>query len=225
MSRDPAFLFYPADASEDTQFMNRLERGAYFDLVKCQRIFGGFTVVQLRKVLGNDFDTVKDALLAVLKLEGEMYFIEWVKNSIERRAQYSQKQRNRVTTRWNKEREKKLKKAQKNGNTVGNTTVLPQNEIANANANEDVNKIEYEVGVKLLETEYKKLCTDFGKEKTDKAIKFLSDYKQEKNYQTKDCNLTLRRWVFDAINKQQSNGTKIEHGIGGPVKPQPFGKF
>ncbi len=126
MSKDPAFLFYPADASEDTQFMNRLERGAYFDLVKSQRIFGGFTMVQLRKVLGADFETVKDSILAIMKTEGDIYFIPWVKESIARREEYSKKQSDRAKERWNKDNS--------HGSTMADTTAMPQK----GNGNETV---------------------------------------------------------------------------------------
>ena len=101
MSKDPAFLFYPADASEDTQFMNRLERGAYFDLVKSQRLFHGFTVVQLRKILGKDFEEVWPSIELILKKEGDEYYIGWVRESIVKREEYSLKQSNRVSKRYN----------------------------------------------------------------------------------------------------------------------------
>ena len=120
MSKDPAFLFYPADASNDTQFMNRLERGAYFDLVKGQRLYGGYTVVQLRKILGNDFESVWPSLELVLEFDGERYFVGWLKSSISKREDYSKKQSERVKKRWN---------------NYGNTVVLPkivnENEIIN----------------------------------------------------------------------------------------------
>ena len=122
MSKDPAFLFYPADASEDTQFMNRLERGAYFDLVKSQRLFHGFTVVQLRKILGKDFDEVWPSVELILKREGEEYFIGWVRESIVKREEYSKKQSDRVYKRYN------------HGNTV------------------DVPKIENEIGIENGDT-------------------------------------------------------------------------
>jgi len=120
MAKDPAFLFYPGDASNDTQFMNRLERGAYFDLVKGQRLYGGYTVVQLRKILGNDFESVWPSLELVLEFDGERYFVGWLKSSISKRDDYSKKQSERVKKRWNND---------------GNTTVLPkivnENEIVN----------------------------------------------------------------------------------------------
>lgn len=124
MSKDPAFLFYPSDASLHTQFMNRLERGAYFDLVKSQRMFHGFTAVQLRKVLGRDYDEVWPALELVLKKDDDgLYYIDWVRESLEKRANYSKKQSERVSKRWNND---------------GNTAVLPQRE--NENENEIGNK-------------------------------------------------------------------------------------
>ena len=111
MAKDPAFLFYPGDASNDTQFMNRLERGAYFDLVKGQRLYGGYTVVQLRKILGNDFESVWPSLELVLEFDGERYFVGWLKSSISKREDYSKKQSERVKKRWN---------------NYGNTVVLPK---------------------------------------------------------------------------------------------------
>ena len=130
-AKDPAFLFYPADASQDTQFMNRLERGAYFDLVKGQRIYGGYTVVQLRKILGNDFDAVWPSLELVMEFDGERYHVGWLKLSLYKREEYSKKQSDRVSKRWN------------NG---GNTVVLPkkENEIVNETVIEDKSKIETE---------------------------------------------------------------------------------
>lgn len=126
MAKDPAFLFYPADASNDTQFMNRLERGAYFDLVKGQRLYGGYTVVQLRKILGNDFESVWPSLELVLEFDGERYFVSWLKSSISKREDYSKKQSERVKKRWNHD---------------GNTVVLPKI----VNENEIVNEIGIEV--------------------------------------------------------------------------------
>lgn len=101
MAKDPAFLFYPGDASEETQFMNRLERGAYFDILKAQKKFGKFSKEQVRKVLGSDFDTCWPSLELVLKLEDGFYFIEWVAEKIEERKKFSESRR--------KNREKKEK--------------------------------------------------------------------------------------------------------------------
>ncbi|MCQ2219774.1 MAG: hypothetical protein MJZ12_00190 [Prevotella sp.] len=67
-----------------------------------------------------------------------------------------------------------------------------------------IKKTEYQPGVKLTEEEYGRLCKEFTKEDTDGSIKFLSDYKIEKAYKTKDDNLTIRRWVMDAFRQKKT---------------------
>ena len=114
---DPAFLFYPADASEDTQFMNRLERGCYFDLLKAQKKFRRFTIEQIRKVLGRDFEECWPSLEVILKQDEGGYFIEWANNSIERRKEYSKTQSERIRKYWDEQRK-----------NHGNTTEEPRND-------------------------------------------------------------------------------------------------
>lgn len=103
MAKDPAFLFYPGDASEDTQFMNRLERGCYFDLLKAQKKFIRFSLEQIKKVLGKDFETCWGSIEMVLSTEEDMnnisstgllYFIGWVEDSIEKRKKFSESRSN-----------------------------------------------------------------------------------------------------------------------------------
>lgn len=71
--------------------------------------------------------------------------------------------------------------------------------------------------IKLSIQEFEKLCTDYSQEKTEEAIKYLSNYKIEKGYKSKSDNLTLRRWVFEAISKNQKKQiqTDREQTIGG----------
>ena len=57
--------------------------------------------------------------------------------------------------------------------------------------------------VKLTDKEVDKLNLDYGEIKTLKAIQFLSSYKKEKTYKTADDNLTIRRWVIDAVNEKE----------------------
>jgi len=141
MAKDPAFLFYPGDASDDTQFMNRLERGAYFDLVKVHRKFHGYTVVQLRKILGKDYEEVWPALSIVMEQdENELFFIPWMREALRKREDYSQKQRDRINKRWNNH---------------GNTVVLPQKEDVNAIVIEDTDSKEKEEFRKPTQSRFK----------------------------------------------------------------------
>jgi len=60
--------------------------------------------------------------------------------------------------------------------------------------------------ITLLAVEFEKLNTEFGADKTKRAIEFLSSYKIEKpNYKTASDYLTMRRWVFKAIEKDEKD--------------------
>jgi hypothetical protein len=66
----------------------------------------------------------------------------------------------------------------------------------------------------LTDAEKDRLERDFH-ELAGKAIQFLSEYKKEKDYKTKDDNLTIRRWVITAV-KEKQNGTKQSYSK--PIK-------
>lgn len=127
MSRDPAILFYDADAARDVSHMNRLERGCYFDLVMAQIKFGGYTAEQARKILGSNFNDCWGAIEMILSNEEGVFFIEWLRNSISKRRRHSDMQRERINKRWYPK--------------SGNTTVLPANYLkANVIENEKEKK-------------------------------------------------------------------------------------
>lgn len=138
MAKDPAFLFYDGDAARDVSHMNRLERGAYFDLIQAQRKFGGYSVEQARKILGKDFDEVWPALELILsKSDDDKFFIEWVQSSIENRKEHAEKQRKRIQDYWDKKKAEGQEEQKSNPiprNNHGITTVIPlvnENEIEN----------------------------------------------------------------------------------------------
>lgn len=88
-------------------------------------------------------------------------------------------------------------------------------------------KVPYAENVKLTEPEYQRLVTEFGKELTDLSVEYLSSYKIEKDYKTKDDNLTIRRWVIDAAKKtgnvlpfkQQEKPEKKEREVDLYIRP------
>lgn len=130
--KDPAFLFYPGSASEDTQFMNRLERGAYFDLLKAQKKFVKFSLALVKKVLGGDFESCWPAIESVLEKDGDLYFIGWVNDAIENRKEHSAKQKKKIQEYWDKK--KKTDTAVLPQSNNGINPVIPLiNEIENIN--------------------------------------------------------------------------------------------
>lgn len=57
--------------------------------------------------------------------------------------------------------------------------------------------------VLLTDKQYEKLVEDYGQEKTSLAIKYLDEYIEMKGAVYKNYNLVLRKWVFDAVEKEE----------------------
>lgn len=82
----------------------------------------------------------------------------------------------------------------------------------NNDNNDNNEKKEYSPSVFLTLKEFEKLGTDFGVGLRDKALEYFSHYAKEKPHkfkEYKDHNLTIRRWVIDAVNgKTNQSGRK-----------------
>ena len=90
---DFCFTYYDGDAARDTTHMNRLERGAYHDIVISQRKFGHLTSAQITKILGRDFDECWPAIELIMIKDAEgKFFIEWLDRSILKMQAHSKKQ-------------------------------------------------------------------------------------------------------------------------------------
>ena len=59
--------------------------------------------------------------------------------------------------------------------------------------------------VKLTEKEHDKLIADYGESETEEAIKYLDEYIEMKGYKAKSHYLCIRKWVFDAVKKNNQN--------------------
>jgi hypothetical protein len=82
---DFCFTYYDGDALRDMSHMNRLERGAYNDLVLQIRKFGHITIDQIKKCLGKDFETCWESIELVLKRDDDgKFFIQWLEMSIKK---------------------------------------------------------------------------------------------------------------------------------------------
>lgn len=85
-----------------------------------------------------------------------------------------------------------------NNNTNINTNIKPID-----NTDEPKHKYGEYCKVLLTDKELQKLYTDFGQDKTEKAISYLDMYIKEKGYKSKSHYLAMRRWVFNAVNERQ----------------------
>jgi hypothetical protein len=116
---DFCFTYYDGDAARDKAHMNRLQRGAYDDIISAQRKRGHLSIDDIKRVLSKDFDECWPALEWVLKKDdAQNFFIEWVDKSIEKMRKHSEKQKEKVNARWGKNKPDTYPK---------DTTVLPQN--------------------------------------------------------------------------------------------------
>lgn len=115
---DFCFTFYDGDATRDTAHMNRLERGAYFDLFIQLRQRGRLSIDDMKKFLSRDFDAVWPALEWILKQDEDGYYIEWLENSIQKATKHSKRQAENVQNRYQKDEK----------NYKSNESVVPKND-------------------------------------------------------------------------------------------------
>lgn len=137
---DFCFNFYDGDATRDMAHMNRLERGAYTDVIIQQRQRGHLSIDDLKKFLSKDFDAVWAALEWVMKKDAEgKYFIEWLETSEARAKTHSKLQKGRRSG----------KTKQQPNDQSGHELVLPvENGDGNGNGNGNEDEKVIEIGAK-----------------------------------------------------------------------------
>lgn len=94
MSKDPAFLFYPNDWAGGTQWMTRLERGAYLDLLLYQVSNTCFSLDDAKRVLGADFDACWPRIKEKFLEKNGKFFNAKLTEVIEKRRNFTESRRN-----------------------------------------------------------------------------------------------------------------------------------
>lgn len=69
--------------------------------------------------------------------------------------------------------------------------------------------------VQLTDAEYEKLCKDYGEDIAKRAITYLDEAIEMKGYKYKSHNLAIRKWVIDAVKKEQKQRGTQNTGYGG----------
>lgn len=64
----------------------------------------------------------------------------------------------------------------------------------------------------LTDKQFDKLVSDYGESKTRDAIKFLDEYIEMKGYKAKNHNLAMRKWVFDAVEREERKNAGYSSG-------------
>lgn len=212
MAKDPAFLFYTGDFTTGTQFMSDEQVGKYLRLLMAQHQHGRLSEKQVIFICKN-YD--KEVMLKFEKDESGFFFNRRLEKEISKRKAFSESRSNN--------------KLGKKKNTSKSYDFHMENE--NENRNKDLNiiyksekekKSTFGIGgnVKLTKSEYDRMDSELGSELFIQCIDFLSSYKREKDYKTKDDNLTIRRWVIQAVMEKKKNIQKINDNGGKISKNQ-----
>jgi hypothetical protein len=61
--------------------------------------------------------------------------------------------------------------------------------------------------VRLKDSEYEKLISEYGTEMTDSCITFLDEYIEMKGYKAKNHYLCIKKWVVDAVKERKGSKT------------------
>jgi len=92
--------------------------------------------------------------------------------------------------------------------SIGKDSIGKDIKVTTASKKDKTNKpIRHKYGeyahVLLTDSDYNKLCEDYGDIETGKAIRYLDEYKERKGYKSKNDYLTIKKWVFDAVRKEK----------------------
>jgi hypothetical protein len=132
------------------------------------------------------------------------------KNEPEEKAKENQKETKAEPKENQKETEVKANENENvnvNDNENENENINPLTPFQGEQVSPKKKKIKYGQyrKVMLTDDEYKRLVDDFGLTVVHDAINFLDNYIEEKGYKSKSHNLTIRRWVIDAVTKQKQS--------------------
>jgi hypothetical protein len=214
---DFCFTYYDGDALRDMSHMNRLERGAYNDLVLQQRKFGWLTIEQIKKILGRDFDEVWPSvnLVLVFSEAEQKYYIDWLAKSIEKMRTHAKHQSDRG--------KKNRKQAEDEPNINQTETESKPNTNLKGDGNGDGNssalKIIKESSLEKIEERLKEVYTDHNSGDLKMAYRDVDVDEQWPKFQVKvrvspDCyslhsteglRMAFQRHLEGATKKSKNN--------------------
>lgn len=124
MAKDPAILFYWNDWQGGTMTLTRHQKGCYMDLLAAQFNQGPLSLDQIKTLLGTDqasWTVLRAKFKREVNCDGiEVFFNERMVTEKEKRRLFSEKQKEKVNKRWQKD-------------TAVYTGVLPKKENTNEN--------------------------------------------------------------------------------------------
>ena len=110
MAKEFAFLFYINDWAGGTQWMTRLQRGGYLDLLLYQVNNTSFSLEEVKLILGSDFDNIWPMVSSKFTVEQGLFFNEKMRNVLLERVKFTESRRANRLGKTKKPTTKKLKK-------------------------------------------------------------------------------------------------------------------
>lgn len=236
MAKDFCFLFYPGDYLRDTQCLSPNAQVAY-DRIMCEHMrnicirhnqFQFFT----KKLSDDEIIELKSVLMET----SDGFFIEWVRDSINKRKAYSESRRQNRTKKIIETHDDDMKTYDNHMEKEKEIVIDNEIEISKKNKSEikreinsdwpDAKKREYilhhypsvlRMQKPLNEEQLMRLVDEFGRDAVHKKMEALENKKDAvKKY--KSAFLTLRSWCRDFPDisheaKKQSNKEKIKEAM------------
>ena len=164
---------------------------------------------------GERYPTENPALVAMFNMISKKLDEDEAKYNaqVERAKKNSERKRNEINTKSYRSRTEVVPKSEQDqvevkGDTV---TVSDSESVTVSDSVKDKKHIYGEYRhVRLTDAERDRLFNDYGEAETLKAIRFLDEYKERKGYKSKNDNLTLRNWVFDAVKEQDNKRIVVQ---------------
>jgi uncharacterized protein YdaU (DUF1376 family) len=209
--KDPAFLFYSSDWLTGCQFMSMEERGQYITLLAAQHQNGHLDPKRVGFILGYGWDMVSDMVKSKFELDANgMIFNERLDAEIEKRAQYTEKQRNNGIKGGRPAKNKNPNETQTI--TQLQTQTKPKNNpTENENINDNIIDLEKGVqGEKQLTTEQMERIPEKVNEFADRA---LQDYGLLQSAQNTNKHITEKGFIeiVTLFRERQIHSTDYYH--------------
>lgn len=130
--------------------------------------------------------------------------------SIEKKKEYMKN----YMQEYREKQKSKVCKTNSKTNSKANVSRTEEEREEDKEKDKEVKNIYGEYGhVRLTETEWDKLCNEYGNIETHEAIKYLDEYIEMKGYKAKSHYLCIRKWVFDAVKRDKAKNNNSGQSV------------
>ncbi len=212
MPSTPYMRLYIGDYLGDTSHLNTLQHGAYLLLIMAYWQKGGCIrnadamLRQCTRTTEQEWNECRETVLEFFEERDGFLYHNRIDKELQKVAAISNKSKAAADARWSG-RNADAMPAQCGRNATPIFHIPDNNININIPQNADAMRThKHKMGqfgnILLTDTERDKLIEELGQSFFDRLITFYSAWKAEKNPKTKSDNLTIRRWVIDAVRKR-----------------------